>query len=79
MNRGEVNTARTANPDEKRDALQWETIDWAVVEQFINKAQTRIASDIGPRRRRQETKSWYGNYNACSLIRIMRSCGQHEK
>ena len=55
MNRGEVNTIkgttttavdavpRTANPDEKRDALRWEGTDWGVVEQFINKAQTRIA------------------------------------
>ena len=55
MNRGEVNTIkgnvstkveadpRTANLNEKRDALQWNAIDWAAVEQFINKAQTRIA------------------------------------
>jgi RNA-directed DNA polymerase len=49
MNRGEVNTIkgtsvpRTANLNEKRDALKWEAIDWAAVEQFINKAQTRIA------------------------------------
>ena len=55
MNRGEVYTIkgttttkigeapRTANLDEKRDALQWETTDWVAVEQFINKAQTRIA------------------------------------
>ena len=34
---------RTANLNENRDSLQWETIDWKVVEQFINKAQTRIA------------------------------------
>ena len=55
MNRGEVYTIkgtatatagadpRTANPDEKKDALQWEAIDWTAVELFINKAQTRIA------------------------------------
>nr|AGS52081.1 mobile element protein [uncultured bacterium contig00024] len=49
MNRGEVNTVkgttipRTANLNEKKDALQWEATDWAAVEQFINKAQTRIA------------------------------------
>ena len=49
MNRGEVNTIkgtnvpRTANLDEKRDALKWEAIDWAAVGLFINKAQTRIA------------------------------------
>jgi RNA-directed DNA polymerase len=55
VNRGEVNTVKgnattavgadpgTANPDEKRDALRWETTDWGSVEQFINKAQTRIA------------------------------------
>ena len=55
MNRGEVYTIkgkatttieaapRTANLNEKRDALQWDAIDWWVVEQFINKAQTRIA------------------------------------
>jgi len=49
VNRGEVNTIkgtnvpRTANLEEKRDALKWEAIDWAAVEQFINKAQTRIA------------------------------------
>ena len=55
MNKGEVNTikenakttvetfSRTANLDEKRDALQWDAIDWREVEQFINKAQTRIA------------------------------------
>jgi RNA-directed DNA polymerase len=29
--------------DEKQATLQWERIDWWVVEQFINKAQTRIA------------------------------------
>jgi len=34
---------RTANLNEKRDSLQWEIIDWTAVEQFINKAQTRIA------------------------------------
>ena len=48
MNRGEVNTKgaevpRTANLNDKRDALRWETTDWAAVEQLINKAQTRIA------------------------------------
>ena len=55
MNRGEVYTIRetaittvgaaprTANLDEKREALQWEVTDWIAVEQFINKAQTRIA------------------------------------
>jgi RNA-directed DNA polymerase len=49
MNRGEVYTikgakaSRTANLNEKKDALKWEAIDWAAVEQFINKAQTRIA------------------------------------
>jgi RNA-directed DNA polymerase len=55
MNRCEVNTIkgtaptkvgeapRTANLNEKRDALNWEATDWAAVEQFINKAQTRIA------------------------------------
>jgi RNA-directed DNA polymerase len=34
---------RTANLNEKKDALKWEATDWGVVEQFINKAQTRIA------------------------------------
>jgi len=34
---------RTANLNEKKDSLQWETIDWMTVKQFINKAQTRIA------------------------------------
>jgi RNA-directed DNA polymerase len=34
---------RTANLDEEQDTLQWERIDWWVVEQFVNKAQTRIA------------------------------------
>ena len=55
MNRGEVNTIkrtvstgveevlRTANLNEKKDALKWEATDWGAVEQFINKAQTRIA------------------------------------
>jgi len=55
MNRSEVNTVkgittaksevnpRTANLNEKQDALKWEATDWAAVEQFINKAQTRIA------------------------------------
>jgi RNA-directed DNA polymerase len=49
MNRYEVYTnkgtkvPRTANLNEKRDSLQWEAIDWAAVEQFINKAQARIA------------------------------------
>ena len=55
MNRGEVNTnkgnarttvgtdPRTANLDEKKDAIRWETTDWIAIEQFINKAQTRIA------------------------------------
>jgi len=48
MNRGEVNTARTANLDETEEnqltaALQWEMIDWQKVEAFINKAQARIA------------------------------------
>ena len=33
---------RTANPDEKRDALRWEVTARGAVEQFINKAQTRI-------------------------------------
>ena len=49
MNRCEVYTnkgtkaPRTANLNEKKDSLQWEIIDWMTVEQFINKAQTRIA------------------------------------
>ena len=44
VNGGEVNTdTRTANPDEKDDALRWEAIDWGAVERFVNKAQTRIA------------------------------------
>jgi RNA-directed DNA polymerase len=55
MNRGEVDTVkrnlqakankvhRTANLDGKGNMLKWETINWAEVEQFINKAQTRIA------------------------------------
>ncbi|GHU51491.1 group II intron reverse transcriptase/maturase [Spirochaetia bacterium] len=46
MNRGEVNTARTANLNgvgTNRLGIRWETIDWWEVEQFINKVQTRIA------------------------------------
>jgi len=49
MDKGEVYTARTANLDEsgkenqKPASLQWEAIDWFKVEQFINKAQARIA------------------------------------
>jgi RNA-directed DNA polymerase len=48
MNKGEVNTERTANLDgaeisTKKATLQWEAIDWALVETFVNKAQARIA------------------------------------
>jgi len=55
VNRGEVNTvkgnmtanvetiSRTANLNEKKDSLRWNATDWGVVEQFINKIQTRIA------------------------------------
>ena len=64
MNGGEVNTIkgtvstgveevpRTANPDEKRDALRWEATDWGAAEQFINKAQTRIAKAQAANRNR---------------------------
>jgi RNA-directed DNA polymerase len=50
MNKGEVYTVRTANLDEKelspkQAALRWEAIDWEKVEAFINKVQTRIASN----------------------------------
>jgi RNA-directed DNA polymerase len=55
MNKGEGGlkseyTVRTANLNEtdtgrKKAALQWEAIDWQKVEAFINKIQTRIASD----------------------------------
>jgi RNA-directed DNA polymerase len=34
---------RTANLDGKHATCQWELIDWWEVEQFVNKAQTRIA------------------------------------
>jgi len=48
MNKGEVYTVRTANLDEqsissKKAALMWEAVDWAKVEEFVNKIQTRIA------------------------------------
>ena len=49
MDKGDVYTERTANLDRTGKgnrtsaSLQWEIIDWAKVEAFINKAQARIA------------------------------------
>jgi RNA-directed DNA polymerase len=78
VNKGEVNTAketpfpRTATLDEvdakeKKDALRWQAIDWQTVEEFINKAQTRIAKAMvkGNRKlvrelQRMLTHSYYG-------------------
>jgi RNA-directed DNA polymerase len=67
-----VNTERTANLDDKKAAIRWESIDWQEVSAFVNKIQTRIAKavDKGNRKLARELQRMLTHSHYAKLLAI---------